>query len=141
MGNVKSSLPPLALIAVARKLTLQRCQIVSLRDALASFTDSDGYVDKQCFLSSLAKAHISSPDDVEIFELLFIMWDSKGIEKIPYKAFSVGVAVLACPHDDIVSILRFAMHIQDEGNTGMMCSKSLRRLLHCKYYPTSTLIN
>jgi hypothetical protein len=132
MGNVTSSAQPLALIAVARKFKLQRCQIVALRDSLASFADANGYVDGICFFSSLTKANIVGTAYVEMFELLFVMWDSTGIEKIPYIDFSVGVAALACPNDGVASILRFAMNIQDKANSGMVSSRSLLRLLHCK---------
>ena len=134
MGNVKSSMQPLALIAVARQLRLQRIQMVALRDALSTYSDSTGFVDKTSFAASLKQAKIVNPGDVEIFDLLFIMWDGLGTEKIPYKEFSIGVSVLACPHDEVVSILRFALHIQDELNTGMISPKCLRNVLQCKYW-------
>ena len=106
--------------------------MVALRDALSSFSDSRGFVDKSCFASSLKRAKIINPADVEIFDLLFIMWDGTGTEMIPYIDFSIGVSILACPNDDVVSILRFALHIQDECNTGMISPQSLHNLLQCK---------
>ena len=121
--------PPLALIAVSRQLRLQRCQMVALRDALKTFQDGEGYVDRECFALSLKRAKIVYPGDVEIFDLLFIMWDGSGNEKIPYKEFAVGVSPLACPNDDVVSIVRFALYIQDEFNTAMITPKALQTLL------------
>jgi Ca2+-binding EF-hand superfamily protein len=133
MGNTKSSCKkqPLATIAVAKKLALQRFQIVVLRDALASCADSDGMVDKHFFNQALKRAKMTSTEDKEIFDLLFTMWESEG-EEIPYKPFLVGVSPLACPNDDVVSILRFALHVNDETSSGIITARELHDLLRSK---------
>jgi hypothetical protein len=124
---------PLATIAVAKQLALQRFQIVVLRDTLASYADSNGMVDKHFFDQALKRAKMTSTEDKEIFDLLFTMWDSEGEEEIPHKPFSVlGVSPLACPNDDVVSILRFALYISDENSTGVITAKGLHDLLGSK---------
>jgi Ca2+-binding EF-hand superfamily protein len=134
MGNTKSSTKKqtLATIAVAKKLALQRFQIVVLRDALASCADSNGMVDKHFFDQALKRAKMTSTEDKEIFDLLFTMWDSEGEEEIPYKPFSVGVSPLACPNDNVVSILRFALHVNDETSGGMITAGELHDVLRSK---------
>lgn len=117
MGNTKScAAQPLAIMAVARELKCQRSNIVVLRDTLGTFADAEGMVEKEWLDQALKRANISDPTDVEIFKLLFTMWDSDGHEKIPYKNFSVGVSPLACPHDDLASVLRFALYIGYDNN-------------------------
>ena len=131
MGNSKSH-PQLAITAVARQLSLQRCQIVVLRDSLKSFADSNGYVEKEFFDEALKRAKITQPSDIEVFDLLFTMWDSKGKDKIHYKCFSIGISPLACPYDDLPSILRFALHIGYQKNNGSITPRQLREFLKCK---------
>jgi hypothetical protein len=132
MGNTKSSCTkPLAIMAVARNLSLQRCHLVVLRDTLETYADSKGMVEKEWFDQALKRAKILDARDIEIFDLLFTMWDCAGDEKIPYKDFAIGISPLACPRDDVGSILLFALHIGYEKNNGTVNAKEVHDLLQC----------
>ena len=130
MGNTKSQVAhPLALVAVARQLSLQRSQIVILRETLHTFTDSYGYVTKKRFLHALKRAKIRDQDDLELFELLFTMWDHSGREMVPAKLFCVGIAPLACPRDDLLSVLRFTLHVCEDESSGTVGSHDVHDML------------
>lgn len=131
MGNTKSGAvtKPLAIIAVARRLQVQRYQIIVLRDTLARFADPDGWVSHCDYLQSLEIANLSSPDTLKIFNLLFTMWDSHGNDKIPYRQFTLGLAPLACPNDDTASVARFLLHVYGE-TSKVVCPHKLYDLLN-----------
>jgi hypothetical protein len=120
------------MVAVARKLGLKRFQVVVLREALATFADYEGYVDKESFNQALERAKITDQDDIQIFDLLFTMWDGEGNEKIPCRPFSVGISPLACSQDEIISVLLFALHISDEKSSGVIDAQELHVLLNSK---------
>jgi hypothetical protein len=119
-------------MAVAQQLSLQRCHLVVLRDTLETYADSEGMVEKEWFDQAVKRAKILDPKDIEIFDLLFTMWDCAGNEKIPCKDFSIGISPLACPRDDVGSVLRFALHIGYEKNDGTVNAEELHDLLQCK---------
>jgi len=131
MGNTQS--PVLAMTAIARQLLLQRFQIESLQEALSTHADTFGFCDKARFNTALDAAHITSPADVEIFELLFTMWDQHGVGKIPAKYFVVGISPLACPFDDVLGVLRFALQTSDSYGTGVARPQQLQDTLEGKY--------
>lgn len=133
MGNVNSNCTqPLAMMAVARKLRLQRFQIIMMKESLASLSDGSGFVDRSSFDLSLARAKITQHEALEIFELLFTMWDHHGKQIVPAKKFAVGIAPLACSCDDLSSVLRFSLHINDEHKNGHVTPRDLVGMLISK---------
>ena len=133
MGNTSSNdVSPLAMMAVARKLRLQRFQIIMMRESLRALADNSGFVPRPSFDSALMKAKITQPEALEIFDLLFTMWDHMSWGRIPAKKFAVGIAPLACSCDDIASVLRFSLHINDESNNGRISPKDLHDVLISK---------
>jgi Ca2+-binding EF-hand superfamily protein len=134
MGNTKSisissdSPVTLAMMAVAMNFELKRVQLIALRNAMAGFSDERGMVDREGFEKALELANLSS---VEIFDLLFTMWDNAGNDQVPFKDFCVGISPMACPHDDVHAILRFSLRVSDDDNRGSVMLDDLRRLLSC----------
>ncbi|KAG7352083.1 hypothetical protein IV203_008131 [Nitzschia inconspicua] len=129
MGNAKSSTCPinLAMMAVARERHIEQGQIVALRSALAGFADDRGIVHRKEFDRALELANLG---DVEIFDLLFTMWDNDGRDEIPFKGFCVGISPLACPYDDLAGILRFALRVSDNSNLGYVRAHELQTVLN-----------
>jgi Ca2+-binding EF-hand superfamily protein len=137
MGNAKSTSSSkcdgggggpvtLAMMAVARNVNLERVQIIALRNAMAGLSDGSGMVDRGGFDRALELAKL---DHIEIFDLLFTMWDNAGNDQVPFKDFCVGISPLACPFDDVHSILRFALRVIDDSNMGSVGMDDLRKLL------------
>jgi hypothetical protein len=136
MGNANSlsertcdSPVALAMMAVARNFELDRVQIIALRNAMAGLSDIHGMINREGFDDALDLAHLSK---VEIFDLLFTMWDNAGIDRVPFRAFCVGISPLACPFDDLHSILRFALRVSDDVNRGSIGMDDLHILLSGK---------
>jgi hypothetical protein len=133
MGNVNSNgTTPLAMMAVARKLRLQRFQIIMMRENLKAFSDEAGFVSRVHFDMALMCSKVTQPEALEIFDLLFTMWDHFEVQRIPAKKFGVGIAPLACSCDDISSVLRFSLHINDECNSGRISPRDLHDVLISK---------
>eukprot|EP00934_Nitzschia_sp_Nitz4_P005800 Nitzschia sp. Nitz4//scaffold5_size260463//137594//138600//NITZ4_000987-RA/size260463-augustus-gene-0.99-mRNA-1//-1//CDS//3329555355//5790//frame0 len=124
-----SSSRPLAMIAVAKQLQLQRFQIVVLKDSLEAFADSSGFVNREAFDIALVRAKITESFAVEIFDLLFTMWDHHATQMIPARPFASGIAPLACFGDDIASVLKFCLMISDSSKSHKIGSKELHDLL------------
>ena len=119
MGNANSSTEePLAIIAMAREFGLERRHIVVLRDSLRSHANADFMVSKEYFDHALKDAKVSDPKQIQLFDLLFTMWDYKGNNMIHYKDFCIAVSPLACPYDDIDSIINFTLLIGCETMDG-----------------------
>jgi hypothetical protein len=133
MGNTKSSSSsskPLAIAAVAKQLKVQRHQIIALRDALDSFSDSLGMVSHEDYLQALELVDLSGKKQLdEIFKLLYIMWEDDGSHKIPYKKFSLGVAPLACPYDELPSLIRFILYVYGPKDQKIIDASDLSDLL------------
>lgn len=117
------------MMALANQLQLQRFQIVIIRESLLSFADNDGFVHREAFDLALNRAKITDQTAVEIFDLLFTMWDHFGILRIPAIAFVTGIAPLACASDDLKSTLRFSLDISDECNNGKVGRAALHDML------------
>lgn len=146
MGNTKSShgknqqqqqqpqhqQSPLAIIAVAKQLAIEKFQILELRNTLAAFADRNGHVEKLVFREALKRAKITHPQQIEILELLFTMWDQAGEEKIPYKPFSIGISPLACANSDTISTIRFALQMIDDNGNGCIIPEELQDVLRSK---------
>jgi hypothetical protein len=132
MGNVSStdnrddSPVNLAMMAVAQEIQLERGQVVALRNAMAGYSDEHGTVNRKDYNHSLELSNLSG---VEIFDLLFTMWDHDGKDRVPFKGFCVGISPLACPHADLKNILRFALRICDDRNLGYSRAFDLQTLL------------
>jgi len=116
----------LAMMAVARNCELERVQILALKDAMAAFSDEGGMINRKGFDLALDLAGLSS---VEIFDLLFTMWDNAGDERVPFKEFCTGIAPLACAYDELPTILWFSFRVYDDKNQGSVNEHGLRTVL------------
>lgn len=125
MGN-SESIPNLRLTAVSRELKLDRHQIIALRNAMAGYADRRSMIGREEFDLALQLANLSG---VEIFDLLFTMWDNDGVDKVPYKEFCVGISPLACPYDSVTAILMFALFVSDDRSLGYIRPSNLQSLL------------
>ena len=136
MGNLSSTgATPLAILAVARQLSLRRSQFLTMWENLRAFSDKDGFVSRQFFDLSLSRAKITQPVALQIFDLLFTLWDHHAIGEIPAKKFSVGIAPLACSVADIPSVVRLAFHVYDDRGQEKVSPKALHDVLICTYSP------
>ena len=100
----------LAMMAVARRISLRKVHVMMLRYSMAKQSDDFGMIDREGFDRALARANLVG---FEIFSLLFIMWDNE-TEKVSYREFCVGLSPLACPWDDLSVILQFALRVNDD---------------------------
>jgi hypothetical protein len=116
----------LAMMAVARKTRLGRCQIIELRNAMSRYADEYGNVNREDYNHALVLTNLSS---VEILDLLFTLWDHDGNDKVPYKGFCIGISPLSCPHDGVKNILRFALEVCDDRDLGFSRVYDLQTLL------------
>ena len=123
----------MAIIAMAREFGLERRHIVVLRDSLRSHANADFMVSKEYFDHALKDAKVSDPKQIQLFDLLFTMWDYKGNNMIHYKDFCIAVSPLACPYDDIDSIINFTLLIGCETMDGKVNAEELHNILECKY--------
>jgi len=121
----------LAIIAMAREFGLERRHIVVLRDSLRSHANADFMVSKEYFDHALKDAKVSDPKQIQLFDLLFTMWDYKGNNMIHYKDFCIAVSPLACPYDDIDSIINFTLLIGCETMDGKVNAEELHNILEC----------
>lgn len=135
MGNAKSSSASiqcaaeeasLAMMAVSRNCFLEKAQIISLRNAMTAFSDAFGMIKREGFDQALDLANLSN---VEIFDLLFTMWDNKGDEKVSSKEFCIGISLLACPFDNTPTIINFALQVSDDLKRGYIEIQELHELL------------
>ena len=135
MGNaafLDKGSKPLAISAVARKLRLKKSQLLFLRVEMHSLADEEGWIIYEKFREALVKARITKEEEVEVFDLLYTMWDSDGEEKVHYKDFVMGIAPLACPEEAPDSILRFALQLSDERKLDSIDPDELEDLLSSK---------
>ena len=143
MGNAKSSLlssstvhplkhdsdqmqSSLAMMAVASKISLHRAYILALRHAMSDFSDDFGMIKRQGFNKALASVDLSG---VEVLDLLFTMWDNADDDKVSSKEFCMGISPLACPFNDLSSIIEFALRISDDSNRQHINRRDLHKLL------------
>lgn len=123
---------PLAMMAVARNAFLHRDHILSLRNAMFNYSDEDGMIKRDGFDKALNIAHVSN---VEVFDLLFTMWDDAEDEKVSVKKFCVGTSPLACPFDDLPSIITFAIRVGGDLNREVIKRQDLKDILTGKCFP------
>ena len=142
MGNSSSTgaTTPLAIFAVARQLNLQQSHFLTMWENLRAFSDKDGFVSRQFFDLSLTRAKITQPVALQIFDLLFTLWDHHAIGEIPVQKFSVGIAPLACSSTDIPSVLRLAFHVYDDRCHKKVSPKALHDVLICKFLCVISLV-
>lgn len=117
---------PLAMMAVGRKMFLKKVHILLLRYSMAKLSDDFGMIQRQGFDQALVKAKLSK---IEIFDLLFTMWDNAEDGKVSYKEFCMGISPLACPSEDLSVILEFALRVSDDINRKAIERKELHELL------------
>jgi len=116
----------LAMMAVARKIFLKKVHVLALRYAMAKLSDDFGMITRRGFEEALARANLSK---IEIFDLLFTMWDINDHGKVSYKEFCMGISPLACPFDDLPTIIGFALRVSDDFNRQYIGRNELHELL------------
>jgi len=136
MGNalVASSGETLATVAMAKYLKITREQIVIIRDTLSRYADRDYRVDRQTFQISLDKAQVRTDPDQKVLHHLFTMWDDSAVgkDRILYHDLVVGLSPLACPGENLSSVLAFTLSVMDEQQTGKISSIQLLFMLKSK---------
>jgi Ca2+-binding EF-hand superfamily protein len=136
MGNGASSdglSKPLAITALARQLQFSKDQVMTMRGSFVRLASPDETISRDNFRIALQQAKITREQDLEIFDLLFTMWDSEGADKVQCKEFLMGISPLACPDETPYSILRFALQVSDEEKTGLVGSDELEDMLLSKF--------
>jgi Ca2+-binding EF-hand superfamily protein len=131
-ANAQNTAKPLAIAAVARALKLRKSKVLYLREVLASLSDNDDCINYDFFKEGLKQAKFSKSREVDVFDLLFTMWDCDGEDKIPYKDLVVGIAPLACPEEDLAKMLQFAMIVSDHDKRGTIGCDELEDVLYSK---------
>ena len=80
---------------------------------MAKFSNKHGMINREDFEIALVRAKLT---DVQVFDMLFALWDNAKIGEVPYREFCVGISPLACPFDDLSTILEFAVRVSDDSN-------------------------
>jgi len=135
MGNalVATSGDCLATVAVARSLQLNHSKLLSIRDTLSDFHASqDQRVGRPLFQLALDRASVRKHPDQKVLHLLFTMWDTAGDGRVSYQDFIVGLSPLACPNENLRSILTFSMDVMDTERSGKINGNQLVLLLKSK---------
>ena len=98
-----------------------------LRFSMKKFSDDFGMIDREGFDRARSGANLTK---VEVFDLLFTMWEaaerkrnnnnnnSNGAAdsgKVSTREFCVGISPLACPSGDLSTILEFALRVSNDG--------------------------
>jgi hypothetical protein len=125
-ANHDDELPTLAMMAVARKVFLKKVHILMLRYSMAKLSDEYGMIEREGFDQAVARLNLSN---IEIFDLLFTMWDNTADGKVPYKKFCMGISPLACPTDDLAVAIQFALRVSDDKDRKFIEWKELHELL------------
>ena len=129
----QNALPSLIMMAASRKIFLKKVHVLLLRFAMAKLSDDFGRIRKEGFDRALAQANLAN---IEILDLLFTMWedhDDDGEDgSVPYKDFCMGISPLACPADDLSTILMFALRVSDESDRNCIDRRELYELLKGK---------
>jgi len=129
-NNPVEEVKRLAMMAVARKIFLQRVHILALRNAMSNFSDDFGMIKREGFDQALNFADLSK---FEILDLLFTMWDNACDDKVSSKKFCIGISPLACPFDDLPSTIGFALRLSADLNPGHIERQELHELLTGKF--------
>jgi Ca2+-binding EF-hand superfamily protein len=132
-ANAQNTAKPLAIMAVSRMLKLRKSKVLYLREVLISLAD-DNCVSYERFKEGLKQAKFVKPREVDVFDLLFTMWDSDGEDNISFKDLVVGIAPLACPEEDLSKILQFAMIVSDQDKRGTIGRDELEDVLYGKLH-------
>ena len=109
--SVEGDLPQsLAMMAVARRIFLKKVHVMMLRYSMAKLSDDFGMIQREAFEKALVRANLVNFD---IFNLLFTLWHNEN-QQVPYREFCVGLSPLACPWDDLSTILEFALRVSGD---------------------------
>jgi Ca2+-binding EF-hand superfamily protein len=139
-ANARNTVSPLAITAVSRRLKLKKTKVIYLREVLNSLADDDDDCIKyDHFKEGLKQAKFLKPREVDVFDLLFTMWDHDGKGKISFKNLVVGIAPLACPEEDLGKVLQFAMIISDEDKRGTIGRDELENVMYSKLHTWSEI--
>ena len=132
VGTDEASKKQLAISAVARKLRFRKAQLLNLRDVLASLMDSEGHISKKKLEVALRQANIKREEELEVLNLIYLMWDNDGDEKVHYKDYVMGLSPFACADEDPSEVLKFALLLSDEIRRGKVDPDELEDCLSSK---------
>ena len=123
--------PPLTMMAVAQKIGIKKVHIMMLRFSMAKLSDKFGMIQRDGFEKALVRANLS---DLQVFNMLFTLWDNAENGKVPYREFCIGISPLSCPFDDLAAILEFAIRVNDNPNRKHIEWKEVYELLSGKLW-------
>lgn len=118
--------PTLAMMGVARRVYLKKVHVMMLQYSMAKFSNKHGMINREDFEIALVRAKLT---DVQVFDMLFALWDNVQSGEVPYREFCVGISPLACPYDDLSTILEFAVRVSDDTNRKELEWRQLYELL------------
>ena len=118
-------------MAVARNVQIEKTQIIALRDAMTANADDRGKVSREGFDRALELSNLS---EMEIFDLLFTLWDNAGEDCVPLKKFCTGISPLSCPYDELSVVIRFALRVCDDTNRGIIDVHDVQNVLYGKSF-------
>ena len=96
---------------VANYVSMTKEQLFELRDRCYMVMDAKRKIDRRSFNIHVQKSKIKESPDAEILDCLFTMWDLRGDDRILCPPFILSLAPLACPDEDIMKILTFALDL------------------------------
>lgn len=140
MGNAMSPLSGeiLKTAAVSLYVRVSKPQILLIRDHLRNNMNSDshgrhiGLVRRANFQQALDFAAVREDPDQEIFNLLFIMMDTKGSMRVSSAELIVALSIMACRYDGVEDAIRFALEVSDKHGTKTISSQDASAFLKSK---------
>ena len=118
--------PTLAMMGVARRVYLKKTHVMMLRYSMAKLSNEFGMIKREGFERALVRANLT---DVQVFDMLFALWDNIDSGEVPYREFCIGISPLACPYDDLTKILDFAVRVGDDLNSKRIVWREVYELL------------
>ena len=121
--------PTLAMMGVARRVYLKKVHVMMLRYSMAKLSNEFGMIKREGFERALVRANLT---DVQVLDMLFALWDNVEGGEVPYREFCIGISPLACPFDDLSTILNVAIRVGDELNSKHIVWREAYELLRGK---------
>ena len=118
--------PTLAMMSVARRVHLKKVHVMMLRYSMAKLSNEFGMIKRDGFERALVRANLT---DIQVFDMLFALWDNVESGEVPYREFCIGISPLACPFDDLSKILDFAVRVGDDLNSKHIVWREVYELL------------
>ncbi len=118
--------PTLAMMGVARRVYLKKVHVMMLQYSMAKFSNKYGMINKEDFEKALVRAKLT---DFQVFDMLFALWNNVDNGQVPYREFCAGISPLACPFDDLSTVLEFAVRVSDDTNSKQIAWRGVYELL------------